>query len=446
MGPEQVDDHQIAFVRKMAEQGEVRLAERREELWTLLDRAVNEPAAFRTPARRGSADHTVTRFGELVDDLLGLGPVAEREWPTPDRASPSEQGIRLSNGVPDEGLIDPGAFLRPPTPPLDHAVQPFNVAVGTLPGGLPTRQAGVLWPRVSVLVPTRDRPELLRRAVRAVLQQRYPGEIECLVVFDQSEPAPLALGPGERRTIRAVRNDRTPGLAGARNAGALAAHGELLAFCDDDDIWHPDKLRKQVQLLEARPDATAVGCGTVVRYGDRSIARPVGRVPVTFRDLLRSRRMEIHPSSVTLRRAQFLNEIGLVDEALPGSYAEDYEWLLRAARCGPIVAVPEPLVTISWNHSSYFAGRWETIAQALRYLLDRYPEFRTVPRGLARVQGQIAFALAASGRRREALAWAQRSLVSSPMEPRGYLAVAVAAGLVSPEGLLHLAHRFGKGI
>jgi TPR repeat protein len=156
--------------------------------------------------------------------------------------------------------------------------------------------------------------------------------------------------------------------------------------------------------------------------------------------------MEIHPSSVAVRLAHFLNGIGLVDEALPGSYAEDYEWLLRAARRGPIVAVPEPLVTISWNHASYFAERWETIAQALRYLLDRYPEFRTVPRGLARVQGQVAFALAACGRRREALAWAQRSLSSSRMEPRGYLAVAVAAGLVSPESVLHVARRFGKGI
>jgi hypothetical protein len=199
-------------------------------------------------------------------------------------------------------------------------------------------------------------------------------------------------------------------------------------------------------LLEAQPEAAVVSCGTVVRYGDRSVIRSAGPGPVTFRDLLRSRRMEIHPSSVVVRRAHFLTGIGLVDEALPGSYAEDYEWLLRAARRGPIVAVTEPLVTISWHRSSYFAERWEMIARALRYLLDLYPEFRTVPRGLARIQGQIAFALAASGRRREALAWARRCFVSSPLEPRGYLAVVVAAGLVSPPSLLHLAHRLGRGI
>jgi glycosyltransferase involved in cell wall biosynthesis len=354
--------------------------------------------------------------------------------------------MRLWDVVPNEPRSEPYGLHQPPRAPLGKTLRRFEDSVEAPAVGPAFQRAGVPWPAVSVVVPTRDRPELLGRAVRAVLGQRYPGEIECLVVFDQSELALPAVRPGERRTVRVVRNDRTPGLAGARNAGALTAQGELLAFCDDDDVWHPDKLRKQVALLEARPDATAVGCGTVVRYGDRSIARPVGRDPVTFRDLLRSRRMEIHPSSITVRREQFLNEIGLVDEALPGSYAEDYEWLLRAARRGPIVAVPEPLVTISWNRSSYFAEQWGTIARALRYLLDHYPEFRTVPRGLARIQGQVAFALAASGRRREALAWARRSLVSSPIEPRGYLAVAVAAGLVSPEGLLHLAHRFGKGI
>jgi UDP-N-acetylglucosamine transferase subunit ALG13 len=89
---EHVDDHQVAFARKMAQQGEVRLAERREELWALLDQAVDEPAAFRAPARRVSADHAVTRFGELVDDLLRLGSVTRRRWPTPIEPTPRSEG------------------------------------------------------------------------------------------------------------------------------------------------------------------------------------------------------------------------------------------------------------------------------------------------------------------------------------------------------------------
>ncbi|HEV2893829.1 MAG TPA: glycosyltransferase family A protein, partial [Actinomycetota bacterium] len=92
-------------------------------------------------------------------------------------------------------------------------------------------------PPVSVVVPTRDRPELLRRAVTAILEQTYQGPIECVVVFDQSDPdLPWGALPAGRRLVL-VRNQRTPGLAGARNSGILAATGELVAFCDDDDEW-----------------------------------------------------------------------------------------------------------------------------------------------------------------------------------------------------------------
>jgi len=65
-------------------------------------------------------------------------------------------------------------------------------------------------PTVSVVVPTRDRPELLRRAVTAILEQTYPGPVECLVVFDQSDPdLPWPELPARRRLVL-VRNQRTP--------------------------------------------------------------------------------------------------------------------------------------------------------------------------------------------------------------------------------------------
>jgi UDP-N-acetylglucosamine transferase subunit ALG13 len=88
---EHVDDHQVYFARRMAEQGEVRLAEGREELLGLLRQAIDEPAAFRAPARRASA-HAATRFGELVDELLGLGSTAERETPTSSEFTPRSEG------------------------------------------------------------------------------------------------------------------------------------------------------------------------------------------------------------------------------------------------------------------------------------------------------------------------------------------------------------------
>jgi glycosyltransferase involved in cell wall biosynthesis len=116
-------------------------------------------------------------------------------------------------------------------------------------------------PLVSVVIPTRDRPELVRRAVASVLAQTYAGDIECIVVADQAE-APRELPEPARpgRAVAVIDNGRTPGLAGARNTGILASRAPLLAFLDDDDEWLPEKLERQAAVLAREPEAGLVGC------------------------------------------------------------------------------------------------------------------------------------------------------------------------------------------
>jgi glycosyltransferase involved in cell wall biosynthesis len=300
-------------------------------------------------------------------------------------------------------------------------------------------------PSVSVVIPTRDRPALLLRALEAIRAQRYEGEIECIVVFDQVDAIVPPIDTGPHMTIRAISNTRSPGLAGGRNTGILASRGELVAFCDDDDEWLPDKLAAQTDLMRTA-GATTASCGIRVRYGQREHTRLPPAETITFRDLLRSRRAEIHPSTILVDREALLGRIGLIDEAIPGSYAEDYEWLLRAARLETIVAVRAPLARIHWHESSFFAGRWETIVSALTYLLDRYPEFGSERAGLARIFGQLAFASAGCDRPSDARRWARRALRLSPFQPRAYLALAITLRVFSADRVLRLARTFGKGI
>jgi glycosyltransferase involved in cell wall biosynthesis len=303
------------------------------------------------------------------------------------------------------------------------------------------------WPAISVVVPTRDRPELLRRSVQSILGQRYEGEIECVVVFDQSDPVDIGVASSHGRRVRAIRNtERTPGLAGARNAGVLAAGGELVAFCDDDDDWLLDKLQLQVELLQSNPGIPMVACGIYVVYQGREIPRVPDQSPVTFRHLLRDRVMEVNPCTILVDRTVLLERIGLVDEMIPGGYGEDYEWLLRAAQLAPVPVVPRPLVRIHWHGSSLFAERWHTIISALQYLLDKYPEFREDRHGLARIQGQIAFAHAAAGQRRQARRWAGRTLWRNWRERRAYLALAMSAGVLRADTVMRLARAAGRGI
>jgi glycosyltransferase involved in cell wall biosynthesis len=301
-------------------------------------------------------------------------------------------------------------------------------------------------PRVSAVVPTRDRPELLRAALDAILGQDYPGPIEVVVVYDQSEPDSSIETDDPHRRVRVITNARSAGLAGARNTGILAATGELVAFCDDDDEWLPGKLTAQVTALAEEPEAEFVSCGIRVSYDDRVVDRPLALRRVSLSALLRDRMTELHPSTFLMKRDAVVNGFGLVDEEIPGSYAEDYEFLLRAARRVPLVNLPTPYVLVRWHKRSYFAQRWETISTALQWLLGRYPEFATVPAGEARVAGQIAFAQAAMGNRRNAMRWAGRTLARNPREPRAYLALAVASRAVHPDRVLRTLHKRGRGI
>lgn len=307
-------------------------------------------------------------------------------------------------------------------------------------------------PDVDVIVPTRDRPELMRQAVRAILSQEYAGPVRVLVVYDQSEPDPTLASEtdlglnGPSRRLEVLTNQRTTGLAGARNTGLEAATAELVAFCDDDDQWLPGKLQRQVTALSHDPDAEFVCCGMEVAYGDEIHPRILPRHQITMRDLLRDRLAELHPSTFLMRRKAVIDGFGLVEENIPGSFAEDYEFLLRAARQHAIANVPEVGVRVLWSKGSFFTARWETMRSALIWLLERYPEFHEVPAGEARVSGQIAFASAADGHGRDAWRWAGRTLRRNPFEARAYLALAVSSKLVKPDTVLRRLHNSGRGI
>src|SRR5215467_3735478 len=103
-------------------------------------------------------------------------------------------------------------------------------------------------PVVSVVIPTVERPELLLRAVHSALQQTFR-DLEVIVVFNREE----------KDTVTALESISSPRLrllpfpkrldgSRARNEGARAARGEWVAFLDDDDLWIPEKLERQLAL------------------------------------------------------------------------------------------------------------------------------------------------------------------------------------------------------
>ena len=112
-----------------------------------------------------------------------------------------------------------------------------------------------------MVLPTYNRPEFLKRAIRSVLNQTF-GDFELIVVDDASaeDPRPVVDAFHDDR-VRLIRHLENRGNAAARNTAIAAARGRFLAFLDDDDEWAPDKLALQVPMLvESEPDEALVYC------------------------------------------------------------------------------------------------------------------------------------------------------------------------------------------
>lgn len=301
-------------------------------------------------------------------------------------------------------------------------------------------------PSVTVVIPTRDRPEQLREAIRAIAAQDYPGALDVTVVYDQERPEPGLAQEDLGVAVTVVENGRTPGLCGARNTGILGTGADLVAFCDDDDVWLPGKLESQVRALVAEPGAEFASTSIEVQFADSRSVRLAGQDRVTHADLLRSRYAMLHSSTFLSRRSALVDGIGLLDETIPGSMCEDWDILLRASARHPVVHVDEPLVRVLWGQTSFFSRRWETKLAAHLWMLQHHPDIWTSRIGVGRVLGQIAFDNAALGRRRAAVGYALRSLRRNPREHRAVLALLVAARLTSASTVLAMLHRRGRGI
>lgn len=299
-------------------------------------------------------------------------------------------------------------------------------------------------PDLTAVISTHHRPGPLREAIAAIRNQDADAVIETVVVFDKEAPDTSLESDDPRRPVRVIANHRTPGLPGSRNSGVDAARAPVVGFCDDDDLWKPAKARLQLELME-RTGAPTVGCAIEVVTPERVVPRPCTGSAARIEDLIRSRIPEAYMSTVLVERDAFLGPIGPVEESIPGGYAEDYDWWVRAARHAPIPLVTEPMFQLRWGGQSYFRDKWVAMDDALGYMVQVHPEYRQDRKGLARIEAQRAFARAAAGDRAggRRLLWAAAR--HNPTEQRLPFAALVAAG-VSGDKVMAALNRVGRGI
>jgi glycosyltransferase involved in cell wall biosynthesis len=102
-------------------------------------------------------------------------------------------------------------------------------------------------PKISVIVPTKNRNNYLSLAIRSVLSQTYP-DFEVILIDASGDAAEIVRRFNDNR-IRYIFSENDRGVSAARNIGIRLAQGEYIAFLDDDDVWLPSKLQKQLEFI-----------------------------------------------------------------------------------------------------------------------------------------------------------------------------------------------------
>jgi glycosyltransferase involved in cell wall biosynthesis len=252
-------------------------------------------------------------------------------------------------------------------------------------------------PAVTVVIPTRDRPDLLALTLRSILSQKAV-DLEVVVVDDGDGPETAALvrAVGDPR-VQLLRNPGPRGVSGARNRGVEAVREGWVAFCDDDDLWAPDKLSAQISAAEAEGAAWVYAGDVTVDEHLRLVNGGPPPAPAdVVRDLVRYNTLPAGASNVVVRR-EALARVGPFDPGLRTS--EDWDVWLRLARVvGHPAWVPRPLVALR-VHSRSFSRRAESILGDLEVIARRH----RVPVDRIRHHRWVAWMALQDGRRGTAL-------------------------------------------
>ncbi len=194
-------------------------------------------------------------------------------------------------------------------------------------------------PEVSVVIPTRNRLELLRDAVRSIQEQSWR-DWELIVVDDASEDGTQAWLAGvDDCRLRILRSERRQERCAARNRGLGAARSESVLFLDDDDRLRPKALERLLKQLHGRDDAMAA-VGNVVAFDGRGHRRRESQIWLPFTKTVWGEVLLgwVAFQGQCLLRTRAIRRCGGWDEALSAS--EDHELWLRLGELGPVTFVP----------------------------------------------------------------------------------------------------------
>ncbi len=276
---------------------------------------------------------------------------------------------------------------------------------------------------VAAVVPAYNAARFLEATLEGILDQSAP-VAECVVVDDGSTDGTGDLAEGFDSRVRVVRQPNR-GVSAARNAGARAASSPLLAFCDADDVWLPEKQERQLETWARSPEATALFTGAQAVGADleEGAVMPAPTFEaVTLKDMIVHRTGWIPPqiSSTLLVQRETLKRTGGWDESL--AHTADWDQALRLRKLGPFAGPTEPLVLYR-RHEGSMSRRLELLEAETRALfrkVEEDPELRDAVAGSVLEDARawnwsvVAASLAREGHMLRAARWWADSFSRSP--------------------------------
>jgi glycosyltransferase involved in cell wall biosynthesis len=225
-------------------------------------------------------------------------------------------------------------------------------------------------PLVSICIGVYNQEHYIRECLDSVFAQTYR-HLEVIVADNASTDGTLA-AVASYPVVRLLRRDVNSNMCSTtRNMACREATGEYIAFLDSDDVWHPDKIARQVDFLQRHPEMPL--CHTYCYLIDENSAtyglRHEGKLASSgdyFDALLEHCWVTI--SSVMIRRSLYV-ELGPFLETMPyGRSGEDWEFFLRVARKYPFGFIDEPLTKYRKSQHGMTASDWQSQPHAARFL------------------------------------------------------------------------------
>ena len=221
-------------------------------------------------------------------------------------------------------------------------------------------------PLVSIVIPTRDRPALLRRAISSVLCQSY-NNIELIVIDDgQSGDALKVYEETCDDRVRVYRNQHEKGACGSRNTGIEVARGAYYTGLDDDDYFHEHRIR--VLLSAYRKEHSFVSSNSVHQWDGGERVEFRGGCVIRLSDLLWGRNCV---GNQILTETTKMRAVGGFDESLVAGQDIDL-WVRMIDRWGAALRIAACLYTADFDHGGPRISTTVKVARRTQDFLDRH--------------------------------------------------------------------------